>query len=145
MNLKHKNIKFTFETEDSNSFSYLDVKITRKNKRFVTSIFREATFSRAFTNYDSFIFDTYKIDLVHALLFRFFKTCSSMKNVRIEVKLFISIFKCNNYPVIIIDQCIKKFLNKSYVPKRIVPIVPKKGLLVVFSYLGTFSLDLKKL
>ena len=32
MNLKHKNIKFTFETEDSNNFPFLDVKITYKNK-----------------------------------------------------------------------------------------------------------------
>ena len=29
MNLKHNNIKFTFETEDSNNFSFSDVKITR--------------------------------------------------------------------------------------------------------------------
>ena len=36
MNSKHKNIKFTFETKDSNNFSLLDVKITRKNKRIVT-------------------------------------------------------------------------------------------------------------
>ena len=64
MNPKYKNIKFTFETEDSNYFSFLDVKIVRKNKRFVTSIFRKATFSGVFTNYASFIFDTYKIGLV---------------------------------------------------------------------------------
>ena len=31
MNSKHRNIKFTFETEDSNNFSFLDVKITRQN------------------------------------------------------------------------------------------------------------------
>ena len=78
MNSKHRNIKFTFETEDSNNFSFLDVKITRQNNRFVTSIFRKATFSGVFTNYDSFISDTYKIGLVHTLLFRFFKICSSM-------------------------------------------------------------------
>ena len=70
-NSKHRNIKFTFETEDSNNFS--DVKITRKNKRFVTSIFRKAIFSGIFTNYNSFIFDTYKIGLVHMLLFWFCK------------------------------------------------------------------------
>ena len=45
MNSKHRNIKFTFETEDSNTFSILDVKNTRRNKRFVTSIFRKTTFS----------------------------------------------------------------------------------------------------
>ena len=91
------------------------------------------------------IFDTYKIGLVHTLLFRFFKICSSMENFHIEVKLLGSTFKCNNYPVNIIDQCIKKFLDKLYVPKQIVPTVPKKELLVVLPYLGIFSLNLRKL
>ena len=111
MNSKHRNIKFTFETEDSNNFSFLDVKITRQNKGFVTSIFRKATFSGVFTNYDSFISDAYKIGLVHTLLFRFFKICSSMGNFHIEVELLRRIFKCNNYPGNIIDQCIKSSLT----------------------------------
>ena len=123
MNSKHRNIKFTFETEHSNNFSFLDDKITQQNKQFLTSIFRKATFSGVFTNYDSFISDTYKIDLVHVLLFQFLKMCSSMENVHIEVELLRSIFKCNNYHVNIIDQCIKKFFDKLYVPKQIVPTV----------------------
>ena len=141
-NSKHRNIKFTFETEDSNNFS--DVKITRKNKRFVTSIFRKAIFSGIFTNYNSFIFDTYKIGLVHMLLFWFCKICSSMENFHTEVEHLRSNFKCNNYPVNIIDQCIKKLLDKLYVPKQIVPTVPTKELLVVLPYLGSFSLNLRK-
>ena len=79
--------------------------------------------------------DTYK--------FTRFKIC--MENFHIEVELMKSIFKCNNYPVNIIDQCIKKFFDKLYVPKQIVPTVPKKELLVVLPYLGTFSLNLRKL
>ena len=58
MNSKLKNVKFTFETEDINSFSFLDVKITRKNKRFVTSIFRKTRFNGVFTNYDLFLIPT---------------------------------------------------------------------------------------
>ena len=50
MNSKHKIIKFTFETEYSNNFSFLDVKITWKNKRFATLIFRKALFRGVFTN-----------------------------------------------------------------------------------------------
>ena len=117
MNSRHKTVKFPFEAEHSNNSSYLDVKITPKNKRFVTLIFCKATFSVVFTNYDSFIFDTYKIGLVHALLFRFFKSCFSMENFHIEVKHLRSIYKCNNYPVNIIDQCMKTFLDKLSVPK----------------------------
>ena len=78
MNLKHKNIKFTFEAEDLNSFSFLDVKITCKNNRFVISTFRKATFSGVFTNYDSFIFNTKEVGFFHTLLFRFVKICFSM-------------------------------------------------------------------
>ena len=73
MDSKHKNITFTFKTEDSNNFSFLNVKITRKSKQFVISIFHTATFGRVFTNYDNFIFDTYKIGLVHMVRFQFSK------------------------------------------------------------------------
>ena len=55
MNSEHKNIKFTFEVEDVNSFFILDVTITCKYKWFVTSIFGKATFSGVFTNYESLI------------------------------------------------------------------------------------------
>ena len=130
MNSKHKNIKLTFEIKDLKNLSFLDVKITRKNKRFVTSIFRKATFSGVFTNYDRFIFDTYKIGLFHTPLFRFFKICSSMENFDIEVEHLRNIFKCKNYPINIIDQYTKKFLGKLYVIKQIVPTVPKRKLLV---------------
>ena len=82
MNSKHRNIKFTLETEDSNNFSFLDVKTTRQNKRFVTSIFRKATFSGVFTNYDSFISDTYKIGLVHLF-------CSGFSKFVLVWKIFI--------------------------------------------------------
>ena len=78
------------------------------------------------------------------LLFQFLKICSSMENYHIELELLRSLFKCNNYPVNVIDQCIKKFLDKLYVPKQIVPTVPKRELLVVLPYLGTFSLNLRK-
>ena len=78
------------------------------------------------------------------LLFQFFKIYSSMENFHIEIELLRSSFKCYNYPVNIIDQCIKKFFGKMYVPKQIVPTVPKRELLVVLPYLGTFSLNLRR-
>ena len=140
MNWKHKNVKFTLETKDLNSFSFLYVKI----KRFVPSPFRKTIFNGVFTNYDSFILDTYKTGLVHTLLFRFSKICSSMENFHIEVKYLRSIFKCSNYPVNIIDQFIKNLLDKLFVPKQIVPAVPKRKLLVILPYLRKFSLNLRK-
>ena len=107
-------------------------------------IFGKATFSGVFTNYDSFIFYSFKIGLVHTLLFRVFKICSSMENFHIEVQRLRSIFKCNNYPFNITDQCIKKFLGKLYVPKQIVPAVPKRELPAALTFLGKHSLNLRK-
>ena len=54
-------------------------------------------------------------------------------------------FKCNNYPVNIIHQCIKNFLDKLYVSKQIVPVptVLKREWLVVLPFLGEFSLNLR--
>ena len=56
MNTRHKNLKFTFNFEQNNSFSFLDVKNTRGSNGFSTSVFGKATFSGVFTNFDSFIF-----------------------------------------------------------------------------------------
>ena len=49
-----------------------------------------------------------------------------MENCHLEVELLRSIFERNNYSVNIIVQCIKKLLDKMYVPKQIVPTVPKR-------------------
>ena len=35
--------------------SFLDVKICRKNRNFVTSVYQKPTFSKVFTNYESLI------------------------------------------------------------------------------------------
>ena len=39
MNERHKNIKFSFEIEKDNSFSFLDIKICREKDKFKTSFF----------------------------------------------------------------------------------------------------------
>ena len=50
INTTHTNIRFTSEFEENYSFSFLDVKITRRNNQLVTSVFRKTTFSGVFTN-----------------------------------------------------------------------------------------------
>ena len=70
MNTKHPNIKFASELEESNSFSFLDVKITLRNNQLVTSVFCKATFSGVFTNFKSFMPVAYKFGLIYTLLHR---------------------------------------------------------------------------
>ena len=103
MNTRHKNLKFTFDFEQNNSFSFLDVKITRVSNGFSTAFFRKATFSGVFTNFDSFVFEPYKTDLIFTLLFGCFTICSDLQSFHLEVEQLRQIFKCNNYPVGLID------------------------------------------
>ena len=110
MNTKHPNIKFTSEFEENDSFSFLDVKITRINNQLITSVFRKATFSGVFTNFKSFM--PVAFGLVHTLLHRSFSICSSYEKFHEETVLLQDIFKKNEYPQFFIDKCIKKYLSK---------------------------------
>ena len=60
-NTKYSNIKFTSEFWKNESFFILDVKITCRNNELVTSIFRNATFSDVFMNFQIFLSMTHKL------------------------------------------------------------------------------------
>ena len=72
---KHQNINFTIEKENIGSLSFLDVKICRKNRKFVTSVYRKPAFIVVFTNYESFIPTYQKRGLLNTLLHRSFSIC----------------------------------------------------------------------
>ena len=76
---KHQKISFTVEKRNTGSLSVLDVKICRKNGKFVTSVYRKPTFSGFFTNYESFIPTYQKRGLLHTLLHRSFSICCDFK------------------------------------------------------------------
>ena len=77
LNKHYKNIKFTSEIEGNGSLSFLDIKISRENNKFVTSVYRKPTFSAVLTNFESFIPDICKSGLIETLLHRSFRLCSN--------------------------------------------------------------------
>ena len=77
MNTKHPNIKFTFELEHNNTFSFLDVKICREKNKLTTSLYRKPTFSGVFTIVKIFIPIVQKFSLLYTLLNCCFNTTSS--------------------------------------------------------------------
>ena len=107
MNTKHPNIRFTFEYEHNNSFSFLEVKICRENNKFTISVCRKPTFSGFFTNFKSFIPTVYKFGLVYTLLHRCFNIISYYEKFHNEINALKQIFKINGYPFQFIDRCIK--------------------------------------
>ena len=75
LNRQHKNITFTSETENENSISFLNIKITRDNNKFMTSVYHKPTFSGVLTDFGSFIPKSYRSNLLFTLLHRAFKLC----------------------------------------------------------------------
>ena len=144
MSSKHQNINFTIEKENVGSLSFWDVKICRKNGKFVTSVYRKLTFSEVFTNYESFISTYQKRGLLHTLLHRSFSICCDFKTFHFEIDHLKTILIKNNYPLNFIDSCIKSFLNKLYTPKVVIPNVPKRNVFVKLPFLGSTSFQIRK-
>ena len=86
MNKQHKCLKFTSEAENDNSFSFLDIKITRHNQQFKTSVYRKPIFSGLFTHYESYMDQTYKKSLIDTLLFHCFSICYEHILFHLEVE-----------------------------------------------------------
>ena len=67
MNKRQKKIKFSFATENNNSFSFLHDKICREKDKFTTDFIRKDTFSGVYTNFSSFLALKHKFGLVYRL------------------------------------------------------------------------------
>ena len=143
MNSKHKNIKFSFETEKDGKMPFLDVNVFRENGKFVTSVYRKETFTGVYTNFSSFIPLEYKFGLVYTLLNRCFSLVSDMSKFHFEIEKLKKILLLNGYSNKFIDKCIFHFLNKLFIKKPSVVTVPKKQLYIVLPFLGKISAIVK--
>ena len=72
MNKQHKCLKFASQAEII-TFSFLDIKITRHNQQFKTSVYRKPTFSGVFTHYESYVDQTCKKSLTDSYCFSAFQ------------------------------------------------------------------------
>ena len=120
----------------------LDVNIFHENDKFATNVYRKKTFSGVYTNFKSFIPETYKIGLIKSLLFRCFSLCSDFIKFHYEIDKLKSILYKNSYPPDLVDKCIKEFLDKILTPKPVVSTLPKKNLVISLPYLGKLSLEI---
>ena len=85
-----RNIEFSTESEENGSISFLDVKISRQDGKFVTSVYRKPTLSGVYTHFDSFIQDKYKFGMVYAIIYRCFRIFSSPQHRSSRLKGSIS-------------------------------------------------------
>ena len=77
INSQHRNINFTYETENNNIIYFLDVKLERSNDGFVTSVHRKPTFYSQGTSYFSFCSFLFKVNAIKTLIHRAFRISSN--------------------------------------------------------------------
>ena len=140
---KHHNIKVSIQKEEDGCLPFLDINIFRENDKFATNVYRKKTFRVVYTNFKSFIPQTYKIGLIKTLLFRCFSLCSDFIKFHHEIDKLKSILYKNSYPRDLVDKCIKEFFDKILAPKPVVSTVPKKNLVIALPYLGKLSLQIR--
>ena len=62
--------------EVNGSLPFLDVLISQSNEGFATTVYHKPTFSGVYSNFNSFVADEYKHDLIFSLLFWIFSIVS---------------------------------------------------------------------
>ena len=129
LNTKHANTKFTSEKEVNGSLPFLDVLISRNKDGFTTTVYHKPTFSEDYSNFNSFIADEYKHDLIFTLLFRIFSIVSDLSKFQEEVHYLKDVLKKNSFPTNLVDKCIKNFLNELFSQKILEHTVTKKNYL----------------
>ena len=97
INKQHRCIKFTSETEQNNTFSFLNINVTHQNKQLKTFVYRKPTFSGVFTRYESYIDRSYQKSLIFTLLSRCYSICSDYTRFHLEVQILREILKKNSY------------------------------------------------
>ena len=114
----HKNIILTSETDNENSISFLDIKISRDNNKFTTSVSHKPTFNRVFINFGTSIPKSYKYNFLLTLshitqniknLLKF-GTFSSENKQKLKTN-----FKNNGYLKSFVDFCIENGLHKVFI------------------------------
>ena len=140
---RHPNIRFTYELENNNALPFLDVNVYRDAGKFSTTVHRKMTFSGVYSNFSSFMPDTYKRGLVSTLLYRAYMISSSFHSLHTEIENLKKIFSKNGYPLKFVDKCIKAFFDKLYAKKVPVHTFPKKDLVMLLPFLGTTSWKIK--
>ena len=123
MNSRHKNIKFTYEEEQNDSMSFLDIKITGEVGKLTTSVYRKKTFSGVYLNYGSFLPVDYKRGLIATLLHRTYTICSDYGRLHEEINELKTIWQKNKFPLFFIDKCIKKISWQTFQQKNFARVI----------------------
>ena len=139
----HSNLSFTAEKEENGTLAFLDIKISRENDCFVTSIFRKTTFIGVYMDFRSFLPYQFKTNLILTLLHRVFSIRQNWSVFFQELNNLKQIFRKHGHPSHVINTCIKKFIDKRFIKQDPVHLAEKKEFFIILPFLGVNSLKLR--
>ena len=119
-----------------NSLPFLDILISRSKNGFKTSVYQKPTCSGAYSIFNSFIYDQYKIGLIFTLLLRTFSIVSEVSHLK-------EILGNNLFPIKLVDNCIITFLNKTFLHTPVALAVEKKELFIILPHRGNLSRSIR--
>ena len=67
---------FHLSKKKNGKLSFLDAEVSRKQSKFVTTVYRKPNLRSVYTYFDSFLSMAYKFGMVNSLAYRCFKICS---------------------------------------------------------------------
>ena len=111
MNSRHQNIKFTVEKESNDQLPFLDVLVTKNFDGFSTDLYRKPTNTGLGMKFHSEVMNKYKFNLIHCLVDRAYKICSSNKTFFAEIENLKNFFFKNGFPLHTIEKNINSKLN----------------------------------
>ena len=79
---------------------------------------------------------SYKSGLISSLLYRAFKLCSNFETFHKEIIFLNDIFKRNGYLPNVNDKCVKTFLDKIFIDKKVFSVAQKKELICDLPFIG---------
>ena len=112
LNSSHLSVQFTYETENNNSTSFLDIGLLRVSENIETRVFRKATNADLPTHWQSFTSLQWKHSTLKSLVYRSYIVCSNEKHLHSELKYLRKVFHQNNgYPHWFINRVFDKVQN----------------------------------
>ena len=85
LNKQGKNIALISEIEQNSPLLFLEIEISHKNNKFVTSIYQKST------SFEMFISKSYKCSLIETLIYRGFSICSNLDNFHQKINTLKSV------------------------------------------------------
>ena len=105
----HANLKFTVENSTNGKLPFLDVDVTIDRDGVHTGVYRKPTHTGVFLNFKAIVPYKWKFGLIHCLIHRAYKICSSSLYFDAELSKLRSMFASYGYPRAFFDRVLTKF------------------------------------